>query len=512
MSAALQPAHRPSARNVWVPPGPVSAAYYASRAFINLIMGPVGSAKTTTTFRKLLAFTPMQAPSPVDGVRRCSVRVIRDTYRNVRSTALPSWHKILPPSFGHYVGGGPNDPASHVVRWDLPDGTKAELALTFIGVGELSADDVFSGWEGTWAYFNELTGIDPAVFLAAIARVGRYPGGDHGPCTAPYGILADFNAPSATHWLCKLVMKIRSGQLDELLRSYGIDPADLVRHMHSGLASFFRQPGGFEPGAENLENLPGGRNYYIAQKAAFAMAGDDALITTKIDNEFGPSRHGKPVYPRFKDAKHVAAKPLDPLPGVPVIIGADGGLKPGVVFTQEDADGRILVLDELVPREAEVWDALEISTRINRVLKSARYRDLPASGTCDPTNSNRSGADASRTWLSIVRSKTGIPWREAPTNSPILRVGSVNSLLVRDGGLLVSPVCEILIDGFNFGYRLAENDGAEMPLKDKNYSGVHDALQYACLGHGLHVEVLRGQRQAGSSMPIIAPHAFNPLA
>jgi len=506
-------------RKPWLPPGPVSAKFYAARDFLSIIMGPVGSAKTTTVLRKIMMLANYQAPSPRDGKRRSRWRVVRDTYKNVKSTSLVTWHKIVPadsPATIRYAYGGPADAAVHVVHWPHPaDGSEVILEVEFVGLGELTAEQSMSSWEGTGIYYNELNLMDEQTFLQGITRVGRYPGDDHGLTSCPC-ILADLNAPPVTDWTYRLISRITSGRLDEMLIGAGLSPADLLNSWHTRLAGFYRQPGGREPGAENLENL-GGRAYYNRQVGLFLLAGREDLITTKVDNQFGPTRAGRPVYSGWKDHRHVAPEPLMPMEGIKIMVGADQGLCPAAILLQEMPDGQVRGLDEVVPPRNVTWTAAEFAENLMRLRRSDKYRGFTFAGCCDMAGNARTANDPNKaTWVSIVRANTDFPWALASTNDLDTRLSAVRVPLARDlggePGFLLSPTCEVTREGFNDGYRFRRRavSGEEYDdLPEKNYfSNVHDALQYGCMGLGLHFDAQARARPTRATAPVRAKTSF----
>ncbi|MBR9970820.1 hypothetical protein [Magnetospirillum sulfuroxidans] len=483
-------------RKPWLPPGPVSSRFYAARDFLSVIMGPVGSAKTTTVLRKIMMLANYQDPSPVDAIRRSKWRVVRDTYKNVKSTSFKTWKKIVPhdsPATKRYAEGGPADAAVHEVQWTHPlDGRPVLLDMEFVGLGELTAENSMSSWEGTGIYYNELNLMDEDAFLQGITRVGRYPGDEHGQATCPC-ILADLNAPPVTDWTYKLISRIQSGRLEELLRQFGLDPADMLNDWHSKLAGFYRQPGGRAAGAENVENLP--KNYYARQVGLFLLADREDLVITKVDNEFGPTRDGKPVYKRWKDSRHVAGRELQPLADVQVVVGADAGLNPSAILMQETPTGQIIVLDELVPEDGDTWDAEEYAERLMRLRRSPKYRDLKFIGYADPASrSANAAAKDKKSWLAIVEANTDFIWKTASTNDIPTRLSAVRHALTRDlsgePGFLLSATCEVLREGFNSGYKFAKRSEGYGETPEKNrFSHAHDGLQYGCMGIGLHYDV-----------------------
>jgi hypothetical protein len=92
-------------------PGPVSDRFLLSRAFVCIITGPVGSAKTMTSLRKLRRIGMRQGGRrDANGViwRKARVGVIRETYPNLEKNTLPSWFRIHPESDGKFTWKAPS--------------------------------------------------------------------------------------------------------------------------------------------------------------------------------------------------------------------------------------------------------------------------------------------------------------------------------------------------------------------------------------------------------------------
>lgn len=491
--------------------GPVLSSFMASRAFLRIIQGPVGSAKTTGCILDIFPIAYGQAAAP-DRMRRTKFAFVRDTYRNLQRTTMISWFKWVPKTKGHWVGGGGGQPATHTLTIPHPsgDGSVCEIVLEFIALDGASIEDVMSGWEGTAVYFDEINLVDEAALDFAIQRVGRYPGGFGERCTW-WGVWGSLNAPSTTNWTYRrLIAPIRGGRfnqmIEEKLRFAGMTVADLLGNSHSALAEYFRQPGAFEAGAENLSNLPGGSKRYYAFQMAFMK---DHEVERKVHNRFGADRSGKPVYPEWRDTLHVSAAPLEPVPGIPLVLGADAGLTPAIIVAQYMPNGQWRILDEIVLQDS---GAKRLGDVLNQTLKG-RFPGYAWTGWGDPAADARSDEDETSSWLKVLSGKTGRTWRPAPSNSIETRLECVRSALTRliDGepGLLVSPSCETVIEGFNSGYRyrklnlidsLGEDRFDPKPEKNK-FSHIHDALQYTLLGGGEYHEVLgRKQSRAGGQV------------
>lgn len=423
--------------------------FLASDAFVRCVMGPVGSGKTTACLADMLSRAIRQMPG-VDGVRRSKFAVIRDTYRQLNRTTIPSWHKIMPKHIGKWTGGGA-EPAQHEILIDVPDVGRVHMIVLFVAIGDQNAEDVLRGLELTGAYLNEADRLAREVLTFLLGRVGRYP--SEAEC-AWSGIWLDCNAPDIDNYVYEL----------------------FVEALPEGWA-FFRQPSGFSPQAENIEFLP--RDYYERQ----AQGQPDWYVRRMLRNEFGFSRDGDPVYPEYRDDVHCSAADILANPRWPLIIGLDAGRTPGAILMQEDMEGQIRVIDELA---GENVGAASFARAIREVLA----RDYPGCtdirGVGDPSAAY-AGDQAEESWLEIVEAVGEFPVVPAPTNAVTERLEAVRQPLLRPihadkPGLIISPRCKVLRRGFNSGYIYAEHDqsGDYRPLKNK-FSHVHDGLQYGCL-------------------------------
>lgn len=183
----------------------------------------------------------------------------------------------------------------------------------------------------------------------------------------------------------------------------------------------------------------------------------------------------------WSDREHVATSPLTPDKYLPVLVGFDWGLNPAAVFGQISRNGTLVVVDELFPG---VDTSLEefIESWLQPLLNE-RYRGCRFEGFGDPAGLGRSPLDK-RTPFMLINA-VGIACRPARTNDWIPRRDAVASFLMRRKGLLLSPHCKLLREGFNRGYRYGriQTTGNFRPRPEKNeFSHPHDALQYLALG------------------------------
>jgi len=480
------------------PAGPVAAKFMASKGETRMIMGPIGSGKTSACLFDMINKGLLQPRSPIDGRRYAKFAVIRDTYRNLAKTTIKSWLTWFPKTMGKWAGGGNGEPASHEILFDLGgDIGEFHLTVEFIALGEHSVESVMRGWEGTGAYLNEADTLDPDVLDWVSGRCGRYPSKAHGGCRWS-GVWADCNAPSYDNWVYDRFVKNRATSLE-----------------------FYQQPGAMikigdgqyqvNPAAENLGNLPS--DYYAKQ----IKGKQDWYIRRMILNLFGYSRKGKPVYENFNDQLHVAEHDLPFIPELPLIIGMDAGNTPAAIFLQQLADGQWRCLDELIPGHIT-------ATPFGRELNQKIHKDFPGARLfapwCDPS-ADFGGSEDDLAWKQIVEKETGLRIRPAPTNNIQPRLDAVGNQLNeliegRKPRFFLSPKCIILRRGFNDGYRYKKLQGGSVTYDDKpeknEYSHPHDALQYGVLGGGEYAAVMgRRQQQVMGHRPMMASTDFNPL-
>jgi hypothetical protein len=493
----------------WRPPGPISAQFLASRAEMAIINGPVGSGKTTTNFFFHLGKAQQQRPSRgrlirLRGeradrpLRRYWLTVLRDDYRQLWRSTIPSWQQHFPAEEGW--SGAVNAPARHRIIFPMDDGTAVEFTAEFVALGDNDIEEFMRGYQPTSFFLNEIDTLHPDVRKHAGFRVGRFPPRSEVELDW-YGITGDCNAP------------IIDG---EFYNSVFIGrPAG---------TELYRLPGGLDPGAENLQNLPEG--YYERQIRSIA---DPYLVRRMVHNQPSPSRSGKPVHDDFNDFLHVAPADIAPVAGLPLMVGYDAGLDPAAAIGQKLGNGRWNIIDELVSPHGT--GAVHFARLVNEFLLE-RYPQwhsiplLPQLGIhladpamhlrpgnirawCDPAatygGDTNSAAEADRTWCELVAYHTGIRISPAPTNNTTERRAGLQRVLtlMPDGkpAFALSPRCKMIRAGLagQFRYRRMQIAREERYADevDKNvHSHVCEALEYLMLGGGEGAEV-HERRQRG---------------
>lgn len=478
-------------QRVYTPPGPVVKRFLESGAFFRGIMGPIGSGKSAACSVEIMRQAAYYPKGP-DGIRRPRFAVVRNTYPDLKATTLETWFQWVPRNYGKVSWDAP---IRHVVKTDDLDMEVMFLALD-------RDDDVrkLLSLEMTGIWFNEARYIPKSLIDAATGRVGRwvpYPAA----LNAWAGIIADTNPPDTEAWWYALAegtseeMNRETAKLESELRRMG------VLREGQPLFEFFRQPSGLSPEAENLQNLRKG--YY---QIAAANKTED-YVKVYVHGEYGFVAEGKPVYPSYRDSVHCAPAKIEPVEGLPLLVGADFGLTPAAVFAQRLPDGRWLWLSEVVTDRAGI-------KRFGQILKTyaaTHYSGFEvAAGWGDPAGT---AGDDDETAFDILRAETGWKWNPAPTNDFEIRCEAVRGPLGRmvDGvpGLLISPDMGFIRKGFVSGYYfkfVRTSNGAmvhEVPVKNQ-WSHPHEAGQYLMLGGGEY-DVARSKqpRQKGAA-PAVA--------
>jgi hypothetical protein len=449
----------------YVPPGPQALAFHQDNSFGRGLMGPVGSGKSSACCIEIFNRAIQQQPAP-DGIRRSRWAAIRNTYGELKSTTIKTWTDWFE--------------GLQVMKWDVPivstikignigDGTGLELEVMFLALDR--PDDVgkLRSLELSGAWLNEASELEKAVLDMCTQRVGRYPSMRIGGPTWT-GVIMDTNPPDDDHWYYKLAE-------EEKPETY----------------KFFRQPGGLykvedkkdpdygkykaNPLAENIKNLRGGHQYYFQQLAGKT----EDYIRVFLEGKYGTTMDGKPVYPEFNEAVHVSQTPIEPIYGVPIVLGFDFGLTPACIFGQMTPSGRVNILKELVSEDMGIR---QFFSEIVLPVLNSEYSRFRIEAVGDPAGKNRSQTDEKTCFEELQDLGLGVD--PAYTNEFVKRRESVAFFLQRVNGFLIDPSCKTLIKGFRGGYRFERLKASgparhkDKPAKDK-YSHPHDGLQYLCM-------------------------------
>jgi hypothetical protein len=453
--------------------------FMRSDAFFRLIAGPVGSGKTTGCIFELLRRAIEQAPDPADGLRKTRFAIVRQTLEQLRMTVLKDIETWL----------------QGIVRYKVSDKT------IFVEVGDVRSEWLLIPLEDpedqrrllssqlTGAWMSEAIEINVDLVPALMGRLGRFPSKAQGGPTW-FGAIADTNMPTEGSDWHKL-MAIET-------------PPDW---------QIFIQPGGLEPLAENIDNLPGGRQYY----ERLARGHSEDWVRRYVHAQYGNDPAGSAVFREsFKHHVHVVDE-IEPVPGHPIIIGQDFGRYPCSVITQMDHRGRLLVLDEILSEDIGL--ELHVQRALRPLLSSERYIGRSIYIVGDPAGNQRS-TSYEETSFDLMK-RMGLMGFPAPTNNIDRRLRSVEAfmLAMRDGGpgfLVDRSRCPTLIQAINGRYRYAKKKSGQLaPLPEKlhPWSDLADALQYACLAihgglSGYAINRIQRKNRVTPTGPRITPAAW----
>lgn len=463
------------------PPGPVGEAYMFSEDPISLIMGPVGSGKTTCSIFRIFV-TALRMPPCKDGVIRCRGAAIHENLRALQRTGLESFHQFFPKGFpGAHFEGGQDRPFKAVLRFVTPKGRKIQIVLDGFGIGDHSIEQLLRGYQANFFWNVEADLLARDVLPDEYARVaqGRYPGraqlADEN-AKVPGSVWGDLNPPLIAHWIHE----------------------DFVEKPREGYR-LYRQPSGLSEHAENRRYVP--RESYA--QLARTLPADK--VRRFVDGQFGLVGDGALVYGTDYDFSiHCAKNKLQPL-DCPLRIGIDAGGTPAAVIGQFTPRGHMRWLREVTTEP--ITGAGRFAEMLIDLLQS-EFRGLPLQyGWGDPSAFHGADRQAGElSFMEIVGKALGLNILPTPTNEAGARQESVAYFLRKrldtDGVpfFVHCPSMKMVQGGFQGGFtvRLNPHDTTDRISFVKNkYSHPHEAGQYLCYGSRGHAGVINDAARAG---------------
>lgn len=410
----------------------------------------------------------MQQPA-LDGYRYTRFAIVRQTFKQLRDTILKDAQDWLTTrGLGTWKI---SESTFHIVFDDV------RCELIFLPLEDAQEQARLLSMQLTAAWLSEAIEMNLDILGPVTGRIGRYPSGARGQPTW-MGVIADTNMPTLmSPWQ----------QFFENL------PPDW---------SLFRQAGGLDPNAENLNwllqtgdtiklpidhpvRLAQGRKYY---QNLIAMHGADSPWAQRyVSANYGDDPSGMAVFrSTFRSNFHIVDH-TTLIPGYPIIIAQDFGRNPWSLICQPDHLGRLIVHEEVAGTN------IGLEQHVMQNLKPRLFRDCylgykfavvgdPA-GIAKDSISEESPFDALK--------RLGLPAIPAPTNDIEPRLRAVEALLVRQ--VLGGPAlainrggCPMLCRAMGGGYRFTKTKlGGLRNIPEKNdpegYSHVADCLHYAAL-------------------------------
>jgi hypothetical protein len=468
-------------QTVYEPDGKTLEAFVLDRSEVAVIVGPIGSGTSSAACMRIWQ-TACEQRTLRDGLRRTRWAIVRLTYPELETAAVPTWLYWFPEeTYGQLKR---KRPMNQLVK--VGD---VELDLWFLALdGE---DDVrkLRSIEYTGIFFNELEFQDYIIFLEGKSRTGRYPAvGDGGPTWS--GVIADMNAPREDHFIARMAgwsdypdetpeekrikwpaewwLRKQPPALIEVMGADGLSVIDYVEN----------------PEAENLKWL---KPHYYKEKARGALK---PWIDARIMNRVAYLAGGEPVWKGFKPEIHLAHRQLPYVEGREVVVSCDFGRRPCALIAQEIGQ-KVHIEREfrLYGASASVF-APELKRFLERHYRGARLRV-----TGDPKGADRSQA-TEHSAHDIMRSY-GMPVTNpmpGKMNDLNLRLEAVAYALMTDR-ILIGSDCSTLIPAMMGKYvmdRAFDDDPSPQKRGESGkYSDVADALQYLMLFLG------EGRRMVG---------------
>lgn len=454
-------------------PNPTGKLFHADNTFVQLIMGPYGSGKSTICVNKIVQHA-CAMPRWKSGRRRAKWLIIRNTSGELQSTTLQTWLTW----FGELGDIRKRQKPLLTYEHTFNDGNGVvELELVFIALDRDEDIRKLKSIEATAAYINELSEVPQAVLHHLIGRVNhRYPSKSF--CAEPYwsGIISDTNPPDEDHWIYK---------------DFEVNPTPnyKVFYQPSGLTmnddgTFAKDKNGnyiANEECDNYENLSS--DYYVK----LAEKRSEGFVKVYCCGRYGIVESGKRVYPEYNDDTHSVIT-IDAIQGLPIHLCWDFGLTPSCVVFQISPRGQVRVLKEYVAED------MGIRTFAKNVVLPSLPIDFPYNkiGESEADPAGAAGDDIMEELSCIGElNSLGIKTNSASTNDPSVRISSVryflNSMIDGQPAFLLSrDGCPVLRKGFVNGYvfkRLSisgDERYQDKPNKNK-FSHPHDALQYGLM-------------------------------
>lgn len=446
-------------------PSHTGKLFHDSRNFVNLVIGPYGSGKSTMCVHHIVR-SACAMPRWNKGRRRSRWAIVRNTSGELQSTTLQTWLTW----FGDLGDIRKRQKPLLTYEHIFNDGHGVvELELIFIALDREEDLRKIKSLEVTGAYINELSEVPQGALAHFKGRVNhRYP--SRAFCDEPYwsGIIADTNPCDVDHWIYK-DFELKS------LDSYRIfhQPPGLLRDADG---KFFQNPD-----CDNANNLA--NDYYT--KLAEGQTED--FVKVYCLGEYGSVSFGKRVYSEFNSDIH-AVERIHAIQGEPIHLGWDFGLTPACVVVQISPRGQIRVLKEYQGED------IGIRTFAQNIVLPSLNKDFPYNkiGISRADPSGIAGDDIMEELSCIGElNSLGINTAPASTNDLEPRIGAVryflNTMIDGQPAMIVSREgCPGLIKGFikDYIYKRISVGGEERykEVPHKNMaSHKQDGLQYIAL-------------------------------
>lgn len=484
---------------------PTIRKFFADDTFMRLLLGPFGSGKSSACCIEILQRAMRQAPDK-NGIRHSKWGIIRNTFRELRDTTLPTWTRWA----GEFGDWKISDYDFTIREMPVGDGTIVNALVSLRPLDRPQDTKNLLSLELTGCWINEMREVPKSIVTMMRGRVNRFPpinkDGTGGATWA--GVFGDSNPPDTDHWMYRmfeeeqpyacLTCRTKQNQM-VLLPSRRRDNTIITVEERKcpgcgkgiegafPLTSVWHQPSGFSDQAENLPFLP--QSYY----QNLAAGEDQEFVKVYCMGLYGYVKDGKPVYLNYDPEVHYSQSILKAMPGYPITLSFDStGRNQACICTQYMPTGQQRVLHEWL---VEGTDARSLCREVVRPFIWSTYPGIQIFFTGDPAGVRRSDSDSRNSFMEIAEAFKGrdgtLPEiTPARSNSLDARIGAVNTFLLKRLGkepaIVVSQACKLTHRGFMGEYKMKRLQvvGKEIykDTPEKNLvANLHDALQYACM-------------------------------
>jgi hypothetical protein len=211
-------------------------------------------------------------------------------------------------------------------------------------------------------------------------------------------------------------------------------------------------------------------------------------VDIHVHAQYGKSLSGQAVFrSTFQLGFHVTYEGLEPMDGIPLMIGQDFGRTPASLVAQIDPRGRLLILRESATSDGETQGIEKFATRQLRPMLYQYYTGRQHYMIADPSGKMKGQTNEESPFDALKR--MGFMVYAAPTNDIEPRLRAVEQFFLQqsDGKalLLIDGVnCPLLVQALKFHYRYKRKQTGvldEKPEKNHPWSDLADCLHYLCL-------------------------------
>ena len=467
-------------------PSATGVLFHNSNADIRIVLGNVGSGKSTMMIIELLKMAMLQRPDK-NNIRTSKYVIVRETYPQLLETTFASFKLWLKPNqtTRRYTMSAPMK-----IRWTdkLADGTQMGAEFIFMAVAKPEDYENLKSLELTGAFINECGAMDSEIVSAVYSRLGRYPApvdaiDEDNPITR-VSLIMDTNPPEDDSWVAQIENNTPKGW------AFFRQPPAIKKDRKSDLGYILN------PLGENFKYIGvGPKRYYLDRIPTLTPE----QVRVLFEGQYGVTSSGKAVYKRQWDHEyHISKAGLSLVKDQPVILGWDWGAGgESCIVGQIMPSGQLRIVEEFFGDNIGLRDFASdfVKPWLKEQCSDDGWRIFSIG---DPAGLSSHGlAEKNRNYFHVLNDeKVGVfkDWFKtapAPSNHIEMRLNAVRHFLTTktNTGLPLFQIDKnnkMLIKGFNQSYEYERKQVTgratykDFPCKSRE-SHPHDALQYLCI-------------------------------